>query len=195
MASDPPRAPLNLMVALARIVQILEARCIDYALIGGIATGYRSRPRFTEDVDVLLQVPQLILPELLEDLHSAGFEFDLETAIREWTREHMTVLSFGGVRIDWLKPVLPCFQHVIDTAQPASWLGTTVRIASAEGLILLKLLSFRDQDRLDIQNLLAANRDELDLEFIRGEWDTVAGRDDPRLLQFEQMIRDFYDPS
>src|SRR5687768_1324126 len=84
---------------------------LPYALIGGLAAGYRTHPRFTRDVDFLLAVPQLTLPRLLEDLADLGFAFDERTAIREWTQEHMTVLSYHGIRIDWLKPMIPAYQH------------------------------------------------------------------------------------
>src|SRR5207248_1108055 len=82
---------------------VFAARSIRYALVGGLATLMRGRPRFTQDVDILLDVPQLALPGLLDDLAAAGFAFDAATVIREYVREHMTTLRFGSVRIDWLK--------------------------------------------------------------------------------------------
>jgi hypothetical protein len=56
------------------------------------------------------------------------------------------------------------------------------------------LIAFRTQDQLDIENLLAANRGQLDLELIRREWQTVANADDPRLRRFEEMVVQFYLP-
>lgn len=192
MPPEQPTFPQHLLTALLELTQALERRGLRYALIGGIAAGYRSRPRFTQDLDFLLEVPQLVLPALLDDLHERGFTFNTETAIREWARDHMTVLSFHGVRIDWLKPLLPLYQHVIDQARPEQWLGSAVRIASTEGLILTKLLAFRTQDQVDIENLLAANRGQLDLDLIRREWQTVAAPDDLRLRRFEDMVARFY---
>jgi hypothetical protein len=135
-----------------------------------------------------------VLPGLLDDLRARGFDFDTEATIRQWARDHLTVLSFRGVRIDWLKPLLPCYQHVIDAARPELWLGCPVRIAAPEGLILTKLLAFRSQDQVDIENLLAANRGQLDLDLIRREWEAVAERDDPRLQRFNEMVTRFYLP-
>jgi len=195
MPAEPLQLPQHLLAGLLQLVEALEQRRVNYALIGGIATSYRSRPRFTQDLDLLLQVPQLALPGLLDDLHARGFAFETETAIREWTREHLTVLSYHGVRVDWLKPVLPVYQHVIDRARPEAWLGHSVRIAAAEGLILLKLLAFRSQDQVDIENLLAANQDQLDLDWILREWQSVAAPDDPRRKWFEDRVARFYLPS
>ena len=105
MPVELPSLPQSLLNALRQLVQALDQRKVRYALIGGVAASYRSRPRFTQDLDFLLDVPQLVLPALLDDLHARGFQFDTATAIREWTREHLTVLSFQGIRVDWLKPV------------------------------------------------------------------------------------------
>jgi hypothetical protein len=192
MAVDLPELPHDLLAALLQFVQAVDRLQIRYALIGGVATAYRSRPRVTLDLDFLLEVPQLVLPGLLEDLRTRGFVFDTEVTIREWTSEHLTVLSFHGLRIDWLKPVLPCYRRILEAAQREVVLGCPVRIAASEGLILMKLLAFRSQDQVDIENLLAANRGQLDLEHIRREWATVAALDDPRLQRFDEMVARFY---
>ncbi len=161
---------------------------VSYALIGGMATSYRSQPRFTKDVDFLVNVPQLALPALLEELRGRGFNFDLSATIGEWTRHHMVVLMYHGIRIDWLKPLIPVYLHVLNRATEETWLDQPIRIASAEGLILLKLLAFRSQDQLDIENLVAANRDTLDLNWIKAEWQTIADLDDPRILRLLQLV-------
>jgi hypothetical protein len=77
---------------------------------------------------------------------------------------------------------------VLDTATEENWLDHPIRVASAEGLILLKLLAFRTQDLLDIENLIAARRDTLDVDWIRSEWLTVAPVEDPRMKRFMELI-------
>jgi len=173
---------------VAEAAASFEKFSIKYALIGGLATSARSQPRFTKDLDFLLYVPALVLPPLLEDLQNRGFEFDLVPTIREWTQHHMVVLSFQGVRVDWLKPVIAAYDHVIDRATKEPWKGGAVRIASAEGLILLKLMAFRPQDQIDIHNLIAASSGKLDTDWIRTEWQTIADLDDARMVQFMKWV-------
>ena len=100
----------------------------------------------------------------------------------------MVVLSYHGIRIDWLKPVIPAYLHILDRATEETWLNQPIRIASAEGLILLKLLAFRLQDQVDIDNLVAANCDTLDLDWIRAEWQTVTSLDDPRMRHLLALV-------
>ena len=188
MAADTPIKEDDLLDALAASAQGLRGQRINYAVIGGMAATFRGQPRTTKDVDFLLQVPQLQLPGLLDDLVARGFACDPVTTIREWTQEHMTTLSFRGIRIDWLKPVIPLYQHVLDRATEETWLGHPVRVASAEGLILIKLLAYRAQDVADIENLVAAHRDTLDLDWIKSEWAAVAPLDDPRMVRLVELV-------
>jgi hypothetical protein len=181
MAGEQLPISRDVLEGAVRLAATARRANLRYALIGGLAAGYRTQPRFTQDVDFLLQVPQIQLPAVLDDLSAHGFTADPMTNIREWTQEHMTTLSFRGVRIDWLKPVVPLYQHVLDRATDESLLDEPIRIASADGLILIKLLAYRPQDVVDIENLVAAHRETLDLDWIRSEWATVAAADDPRL--------------
>jgi hypothetical protein len=47
----------DLVAAVEILGEVLDARGIRYALLGGLATMLRGRPRFTQDFDVLLDVP------------------------------------------------------------------------------------------------------------------------------------------
>lgn len=187
MAVEPAVSEQDLIDALAKSAATLAENQVRYAIIGGMATGFRSQPRFTKDVDILLQVPQITLPPLLADLARRGFDFDELAVIREWTQHHMATISYHGIRVDLLKPVLPAYQHILDRATTETWLYHPIRVASAEGLILLKLLAFRTQDLLDIENLVAATGKRLDLEWIRAEWQTIESLDDPRMKRLEEL--------
>ena len=188
MADNPPVTVELLEAGLRNVATVLKQHAVNYAVIGGLAAGYRSQPRFTKDIDFLLHVPQLSLAPVLEQLAASGFSLDVLTAIREWTQDHMTVLSYRGIRIDWLKAVIPAYQHVLERATEEVWLDQPIRVASAEGLILLKLLAFRTQDQLDIENLVAAHPDTLDVAWIQSEWQAIAPLDDPRMQRFLKIV-------
>jgi hypothetical protein len=189
MADDYESLEPDLVRAVELLADAFASRSIRYAMIGGVAASMRGRVRFTEDVDVLLDVPQLALPGLLEELAQLGFELDMPTVMREYVRNHVTSFRFGSVRIDWLKPVLPFYAKAIDGASTLFWTdGHSLRVASAEGLILTKLAAFRSQDQADIEALLSANQDELDLEFLRRELASIVPAGDSRTKWFEEQI-------
>jgi predicted nucleotidyltransferase len=188
MAPEPAISEQDLSTALTEAVAALEQMRIKYAVIGGIATSFRSQPRYTKDLDFLLQIPQVTLAKLLEEFARRGFNFDEVKTIREWTQQHMTTLSYRGIRIDLLKPVLSVYQHTLDRAKMVTWLNQPVRVASVEGLILIKLLAFRSQDLIDIENLIAFHRNHLDLDWIRSEWQSIGSLDDPRMRKFDELV-------
>lgn len=192
MQPEPSRLPERIRTALRELVRTFQTHDVRYALIGGLASGFRGRPRFTEDVDVLVRVPQLKLPDVLEELQSRGFDVDVIETVRAWNEHHLAQIHYQGVAIDWLKPLLPCLDHALDRAPVEAWADDDVRIVAAEDLILLKVLAMRPQDAFDIQNLLAANAGLLDLELIRSELSDTLPASDERALQFERLAAMYY---
>ena len=186
--SDAPIAE-DLIRAVEQLAAAFAERSVRYAMIGGLAATLRGRPRFTEDADFLLEIPEIQLPILLNDLTERGFALDATTVIRQFVREHLTAFRFGTVKIDWLKPLLPLYSRALVDASEVTWTeGTTVRVATAEGLILTKMVAFRPQDQADIVTLLAANRDGIDLGHIRNEWAPFADTEAERTAWLEKAI-------
>ena len=179
----------ELTLALERMTATFEQRSIRYAVIGGIATLLRGRPRFTQDVDFILEVPQIVLPGLLDELVAQGFDLDPLKVIREYVYKSITAFRFGEVRIDWLKPALPLYARALSDATMITWKnGQLLRVATPEGIILTKMLAYRPQDIADIETLLVSNPG-LDTELIRREWALFASNDPSRTAWLEDAIR------
>ena len=189
MANEPDPLAGELVAAVEILGDVFGVRGIRYAILGGLATMLRGRPRFTQDVDVLLDVPQVALPGLLDELAARGFSLDRDAVIREFVQHHMTAFRYGMVRIDWLKPVLPIYAHALAAATTVPWTkGHVMRVLATEGLIVTKMVAFRPQDQEDIRTLLAANRDGIDSDLIRGEWSSVSRDEDARTAWLEAEL-------
>jgi hypothetical protein len=172
-----------------RMCVVFARRNVRHALIGGLAVGLRGRPRATKDADFIIQIPAVSFPGLLEDLVAEGFEIDVMETIRRWSVERFTAFAYGRVRVDWMQPIIPLYATVLNTAKEEPWSGTEIRVATAEGLILTKRVSFRPQDQADINTLLIANRNELDVELIRREWSAVSVGEEARTAWLEDTIK------
>jgi hypothetical protein len=61
-------------------------------------------------------------------------------------------------------------------------------VATAEGLILTKMVAFRAQDQIDIETLLTANRDTIDTDLSRAEWSPFATAEPERTAWLEEAI-------
>jgi hypothetical protein len=170
-------------------VETLNKRGIRYAIIGGLALIQHTRVRTTDDIDALLTVPQVGMPPFFEALERRGFSIELERNIRELRDQGLTTLRFSDVVVDLMRPVIPTYTRVLERAVTAQVLGQTVRISSAEGLIVMKLIAMRPQDELDVRDLMAAYAGHLDLDFIRAEMETFTEAGDPRRARFEEWVR------
>jgi predicted nucleotidyltransferase len=192
MPTPQPTAD-DLRQVLDLLARILNERTANYALIGGLGAAIRGTVRTTWDIDLMLTVPQLELPRLLEAIQQEAFDLDVDQAIRSWNQDNLLEFWHGQVRVDWIKALLPLFRRILDRAKWEDIGGRQVRVADAEGLLVLKLIALRPQDQQDIQGILTANRDLLDLDWVRREWWAVADEDDPAKELFEQFVREFYD--
>jgi hypothetical protein len=172
------------------IVRAFEQRRVQYALIGGLAVSIRGRLRLTKDADFIVNSPALEFPGLLEDLVAVGFQIDVMDTVRRWPVEHFTVFYRGDERVDWMQPIVPLYGNVLKSAQARPWgdQGNLVNVATAEGLILTKMLAFRPPDQLDIYTLLTTNADSIDLKQIREEWAPYTNEYPDRTAWLEGMI-------
>ena len=175
--------------AFEALVATFNEGGVRYAIIGGLAIIQHTRVRTTDDIDALLMAPQIAMPGLFEALRQRGFDIDLEKNIREFRDGGFTSIRFADVIVDLLRPLIPAYAHVLDRAITTNILGHEVRISSAEGLIVMKLIAMRPQDEADVRDLLAAYGTDLDLDFIRSELDTFTEPDDPRLAKFDTWVR------
>lgn len=175
--SDNPDPILAAMLAVA---DVLEAEGSRYALIGGLAAAQHGVIRATQDVDFLIAVPALRLPGLLERLRQSGCEIDTGRVLREWASEHLTQFHYQGVPIDWLEPVIPLFQTVLDRAADRDVVGRRVRMVDVEGIILMKMAAFRPEDRNDVEALALA-WPNADWAFVRSQLEQTFGPQDERI--------------
>ncbi len=192
MPAPQPTAD-DLQQVLDRLARILNQRETNYALIGGLGAALRGTVRATWDIDLLVAVSPIELPPLLEAIQREAFDLDVYQAIRSWNEDHLLEFRRGQVRVDWIKALLPLFQRILERAKWEEIGGRPIRVADAEGLIVLKLIAMRPQDQQDIQGILTANRGSLDLDWVRRQWWAVVDEEDPTKLQFERFVREFYD--
>jgi hypothetical protein len=159
----------------------------DWALIGGLAIAFRGIPRTTMDIDLLLAIPRIQLPTVLDHLQEQGFDLDVQKVLVELRDDHLSRIRYGSIRVDLLSAVLGLFADVVKTASWEVVHGARLRVASPEGLIILKLIAFRPQDQADLEGLIAMNR-SLNVPLLR-EWYAKVGEiGDDRWQMIERML-------
>lgn len=148
---------VELYEELAGIIDAFSRAELDYALCGGLAVAFYGYPRFTADIDVLLQQDDLRRAlELLDDL---GFNFVAErmtfgtVGIDERVVHRVSKIEDDDVLTLDLLIVGPSLEGVWKGRELFEWQGRKVKVVSLEGLAKMKRLAGRTKDKLDLENL------------------------------------------
>jgi hypothetical protein len=143
---------------LERITVALEKAGVPYALVGGqavalwVASREPAAVRTTKDVDILLRREDLAsaraaaLSVAMDYFEVMGVGMFLERD--DANPRHAVHLVWAGEKV---RPEYPCPSPAIDQRQP---LEPGKQVVSLAGLVLMKLMSNRDQDRVHLRDLI-----------------------------------------
>ncbi len=164
--------PRTLLVSVANILEQLGLR---YLVTGGMAVFIWGRPRFTADIDIVVEIAESDIGKLeaaLKALGKAGY-VDAD-AMREAVREHGEfnfVDGSSGVKVDFWAMQPDAFdQSRLDRRAAKKILGRNVYFSSAEDLLLMKLRWYRQSGSMrnmeDARSIVDISGDALDWRYI-----------------------------
>jgi hypothetical protein len=151
------------MTLSARVLAVLHAADISYALIGAGALTVHGVTRATIDFDFLVLDPSCLRRELWTDLESQGVSVDVRKG--DLTDPLAGVVRFEAPAVGPVDIVVGKFKwqrNVLDRAVQRATPQGNLPVVRAADLILLKLYAGGAQDAWDVQQLLEGeDRDEL----------------------------------
>lgn len=163
--------------ALRLYVGLLESHRYDYAVGGAVAMNLLKYIRATRGVDVLAIIPAVRHQEFADAASSSGFAardaggqpmpIDVPTMARESRDLGQFRLWWKMVKIETFLPKVPLQDAVLSRKRRVGLGDFAMWITTAEDLILLKMIFHRDKDLVDVRRLIAANRDSLDVPYVK----------------------------
>ena len=139
-----------------RVLAALARADVGAIVVGGWAVAYAGHPRFTEDIDVIVEASEANLQRLIDVLSQFGDGAAAELVPADFPLEE------GAVRIiedDVIDVFTQMTGHTYADLRPLSTThvvgGQPVQFLSAEGLLLLKGPSLRPRDQADAAALRA----------------------------------------
>jgi hypothetical protein len=129
---------------------------IGYMVVGGQAVLVRGEPRLTSDIDMTLAVGPDSVPRILAVLADLGMR-PLPSDPVAFAKQTMVVPAADdatGVRIDLILSWTPFESEAIRRAEPVTVDGHTYNVASAEDLVVMKILAGRPRDLEDVAGIL-----------------------------------------
>ena len=148
---------MDLYAELVSVVEAFEKERIDYALCGGLAVAVYGYPRFTKDMDFLVQENDLAriekaVQELGYDFPSGIISFASGTDEERRLFRISKIVGSEVFTLDFLL-VSPIYESVWEDREVFSWQQLTLQIVSLDGLAKMKRLAGREQDKLDLRKL------------------------------------------
>ena len=161
--------PLQTFVEpLTALQRLLDRFGEQGVIIGGIATGFLGKPRFTVDLDAMFLASTSDISRILELAAEEGIEPRTDK-VMEFARKSRVLLlrhSASGASIDISLGVLPFEEEVVARSRVYDVGMLSVRLPTPEDLIIMKAIAHRPKDLIDIQTIIDSHPD-LDVKRIR----------------------------
>lgn len=151
--------------AITRIAKLLESHRLTFALIGGLASSIRGRLRVTADIDIVVDCEVVDAIAILEELDSKSFRpfvADPETSVRQFYVLPIEDIA-SRTPIDLAIGASGFEKLVVQRAVRPE--GYPISVATAEDLLLMKVMAGRPQDENDVQGIVLANKDTIDWDY------------------------------
>lgn len=171
---------------LADVAKILNKLKIPYIVTGGIAVFVWGRPRFTADIDIVIELKTKDIDLLAENLKNIGSSPFIQKEAIEEALKNKDEFNFldgdTGIKVDfWIAK-----EDEFNTSRMKRgiWLeigGEKVRFITPEDLILAKLnwnkISPSDKQLEDIKSIFKISGEKLDRKYLT-KWAKKLGVDD-----------------
>ena len=159
-----------LIKSLKELCLFLEEQGIEYMLIGGLAIGIWGEPRATVDIDFLVAIGLDDFDTLKHKLIESGkfvFIHDKPMVFGKITFLRATIRSNTDISVDFLFADDEFKNESLQRKEIVKVNDFLLNISSPEDLIILKLLSGREQDRLDAEKIIKIQKENLDMEYMK----------------------------
>jgi hypothetical protein len=136
------------------LLELFNKYSVKYCIIGAYALAFHVRPRYTKDMDILVEPSRENAGRILGALRDFGFGA-LALSEKDFTELGQIIqLGFEPVRIDLITSIEGLdFQKVWNNRKMGLFGEQQVPFIGLEDLIACKRISHRSQDRADLELL------------------------------------------
>ena len=155
---------------LRELCLFLDKAGIEYMLVGGLAVGIWGEPRATVDIDFMVSFNMndfAALRQKINDSNAFIFIQDKPMTFEKISLLRATLKSNLDIFVDFLFADNDFQKEALMRRQTVEVADFTVNIPTPEDLVLLKLISGREQDILDAKKIFGMQRGHLDIEYMQ----------------------------
>ncbi len=137
------------------LLELLNENKVKYCVVGAFAVAFYGIPRFTKDMDILVEPSPPNSRKILKTLDDFGFG-SLGLTEKDFSNLGTVIqIGYEPIRIDILTSVDGCdFQEIWKNKKTGEYGKQRVHYIGIEELIKNKRISGRLQDKVDVKRLL-----------------------------------------
>lgn len=141
------------------ILKLFNSHRIKYCIIGAFAVAFYARPRYTKDIDILIDSSPENAERIIRALAEFGFE-DLDLSEDDLCQEgNIIQLGYEPLRVDIVTSLSSIsFNQVWKNKVSAGYGREKVHFIGLDDLIQTKKHSRRPQDKVDLDLLVKAKK-------------------------------------
>jgi hypothetical protein len=145
---------MSLSKDFVEFIEFLNARQVDYLLVGGHALAFHGLPRFTKDIDFWTKPSLQNARRILRAIKDFGFS-DVQLGIEDFSEPGKVIqLGIPPNRIDLVTSIDGVeFDLAFRRKITSTYKDIPLHVINVEDLIVNKRSTGREQDILDAQNL------------------------------------------
>jgi len=138
----------------ADLCALLNAKNIDFLIVGGYAVAFHGAPRFTGDLDILIRPDAEQLERMLGALREFGFPTDDVTTTELLERHRILQLGLVAVQIHAMTSITGVkWDHAWACRVRGGYGSGPVHFIGREALVANKLAAGRTKDLADVEAL------------------------------------------
>jgi len=136
------------------LLGLLNKHKVRYCVIGAFAFGFHARPRYTKDMDILIEPVLENAQKIVKALNEFGFQ-SLNLTEADFCKKNQCIqLGYEPVRVDLLTSIKGLsFSRVWKNKVKGSYGGEKVFFIGLNELMKAKEIANRDQDVVDLKIL------------------------------------------
>ncbi|MFC2158206.1 DUF6036 family nucleotidyltransferase [Acidobacteriota bacterium] len=145
---------MNVEKDFREFIALLNRHDVRYLIIGGFAYSFYAEPRYTKDIDILIDISPENAERLMKALKDFGFA-DTALSQKDFLEPGQVIqLGVAPVRIDILTSIKGIdFMNLWENRAAGRYGDIGVHFISKNDLIRIKRVSGRNQDIADIEKL------------------------------------------
>lgn len=137
------------------LLKLFNKYKVKYCIIGAFAVAHYVKPRYTKDIDILIESSTDNAEKIMNALNDFGFK-DLNLSSKDFrTKGNIIQLGYEPLRVDIVTSLPGCsFDQVWKNKVVAEYGREKVFFIGLDELIQIKKLSGRPQDKVDLDLLI-----------------------------------------